>query len=342
LKESEQNFSSLTPALVVSLLLHIALFLSGALSFDQSKDPLEPTIEVSLVKLPPQKPPTIIVPDSKSPEVKNQVARKLAGKSSLVPKESIRKGAEEGNAEKGKSIKPARVVQKVAKKPLPPRKPAPKPKVTEKPKKTPAKLKLDNPNLFAKLNFDKKLPKANQSRSKPERTKTTDKLREYKLQRALPFQKLSDPGGVTRLGSSAHLPNIPDGQITLLNAKADRHAVFVRRVALQVFGKLKQLGWTNLSSGEISRIRSFAMVEAVMSPEGKLLAASVKDSSGLKKFDGTMLEAGKDGTWDQNPPTSAKAADGNIHFIFKARSWSARVGETGREKRWLLMATGLL
>jgi TonB family protein len=291
------------------------------------------------------------------------VARKLAGKNSLVPKESLRKGVEEGNAEQGKAIIPGAVSpkpvskQQSLKKPQPvkaqpqvskakkqPKKSTPVAKVSSQ--KHPPKLKLDSSSLFAKLEQDKfaavKKQPAKQEASPEKNEKVSDRVRETKLRSAVPFQRLSQPGGLSRYGSSAHLPNIPDGQLTLLNAKADRHAVFVRRVALQVFGKLKQLGWTNLSGGEINRIHGFAVVEAIMSPQGKLLGATVQDSSGLRKFDSTMLEAGEHGTWDQNPPESAKAADGNIHFIFKAKSWSVRYGDTGREKRWLLMATGLL
>ncbi len=351
----------------------MALFLSGALSLESPKSPVPETIEVELVDLPKSKAPKIIVPNSESPETKKLVARKLAGKNSLVPKESLRKGAEEGNAEQGRAIVPGAVspinknpVSKQRPEKLKPVKPQPKisesakqpvGKVLEKPKKskpvekisphkTTPKLKLDSSSLFAKLEQNKLSAKEKQpspQKTNPEKNeKVTDRIREAKLLSAVPFQRLSQPGGLSRYGSSAHLPNIPDGQITLLNAKADRHAVFVRRVALQVFGKLKQLGWTNLSGGEINRIHGFAVVEAIMSPQGKLLGATVQDSSGLRKFDSTMLEAGEHGTWDQNPPESAKAADGNIHFIFKAKSWSIRYGDTGREKRWLLMATGLL
>ena len=43
-------------------------------------------------------------------------------------------------------------------------------------------------------------------------------------------------------GSTDYLPNLPDGDITLLNTKADHFAVFVRRVAARVFAALRSSG----------------------------------------------------------------------------------------------------
>ena len=47
-------------------------------------------------------------------------------------------------------------------------------------------------------------------------------------------------------GNADFLPNLPDGDITMLNTKANRFAVFVRRVATQVFGQLRTSGWSQL------------------------------------------------------------------------------------------------
>lgn len=143
-------------------------------------------------------------------------------------------------------------------------------------------------------------------------------------------------------GTADHLPSIPDGDITLLNAKADRYAVFVRRVALQVFGALRKLNWAELSSGELNRLNDFVTVEAVMSKSGKLLSVSLRESSGSSSFDQIARKAAELGTWDQNPPDGSADADGNIHFIFKSRSWSRALPNGLSEQRWLLLGTGLL
>lgn len=163
------------------------------------------------------------------------------------------------------------------------------------------------------------------------------------------YQTFSRPpgSGAKFLGASGvpdYLPNLPDGDITLLNAKANLFAVFVRRVASQVFGALRTVGWETMSGGEIARIANFSTVEAVLSPTGDLLKISLVESSGSSRFDDVLSEAARRGAKDRNPPKGAAASDGNIHFIFKARSW-VDVG-TGRgggpfERRWILLGTGL-
>lgn len=146
-------------------------------------------------------------------------------------------------------------------------------------------------------------------------------------------------------GVSDHLPTLPDGDITLLNAKANTYAGFVRRVAVQVFGQLKSKGWERLSASELKALSDFATVEAVMSPQGELIRTVIISGSGSTSFDTVVNQSAAAGTRDPNPPPGARASDGLIHFVFKARSWS-QVGVNARnglpsERRWLLLATGL-
>ena len=145
-------------------------------------------------------------------------------------------------------------------------------------------------------------------------------------------------------GTPDYLPSLPDGDLTLLNAKAEKFAVFVRRVALQVFTNLRQSGWESLNAQEIRGISDFTTVEAVLSADGKLLRVTLQGGSGSPKFDSILQVATKDGARDPNPPPNAAAADGRIHFIFKARSWS-QIIKTPQgfptEQRWILLATGL-
>lgn len=146
-------------------------------------------------------------------------------------------------------------------------------------------------------------------------------------------------------GINDHLPNLPDGDITLLNAKADQHAVFVRRVATQVFSLLRSEGWDLLAPRDILGIRGFSVVRAKMSSQGKLLDVTLEDESGSQRFDKVLIAAAQKGTRDPNPPKGAEAEDGNIYFIFRSKSWvqggiHPRSGAP-LERRWLLLQTGL-
>jgi hypothetical protein len=146
-------------------------------------------------------------------------------------------------------------------------------------------------------------------------------------------------------GINDHLPSLPDGDITLLNAKANTYAGFVRRVAIQVFGQLKSKGWERLNAAELKALSDFATVEAVLSPQGDLIRTVIISSSGSTSFDTVVNQSAAAGARDPNPPPGARASDGLIHFVFKARSWS-QVGVNARnglpsERRWLLLATGL-
>jgi hypothetical protein len=163
------------------------------------------------------------------------------------------------------------------------------------------------------------------------------------------YQAFSRPpgSGATFVGSggiSDHLPNLPDGDITLLNAKANTYAGFVRRVAVQVFAQLRSQGWEKLSMGEVQRISDFTTIEAVLSPEGRFVSMRLIEGSGSAQFDSVVKQAVPAGMNDPNPPPGARANDGQIHFIFKARSWAsigAGRGGAPSEHRWILLATGL-
>ncbi len=146
----------------------------------------------------------------------------------------------------------------------------------------------------------------------------------------------------SQYGSSDYLPNIPDGDVTLLNTKADRYAVFVRRVALQVFGALRREVWQAVPGSEMRKISDFALVEATLTADGKLLRVKLLESSGSPQYDRVLTRAAQEGSWDQNPPTGATGDDGHIHFVFKSRAWVRGGGHPGMEQRWMLLGTGLL
>lgn len=197
-------------------------------------------------------------------------------------------------------------------------------------------LKLDDATLAMKFGATPK-----KSLSDPTSSNTNQDLSDYAA-----FSR--PPGsGATFVGSggvSDHLPNLPDGDITLLNAKANTYAGFVRRVAVQVFAQLRSQGWEKLSMSEVRRIAEFTTIEAVLSPEGRFMTMHLIEGSGSSSFDSVVKLSVTNGARDPNPPVGARASDGNIHFIFKARSWSAvgmsRSGNPS-EQRWILLATGL-
>jgi hypothetical protein len=119
-------------------------------------------------------------------------------------------------------------------------------------------------------------------------------------------------------GINDFLPSIREGDITLLNTKAELFAPFVRRVALRIFQhlaiRLKQAA--RRSPGGSGR--EFAEVEAIMSKSGQLLSARLiqrESNSNLAAYRELMGATQPDTFFDANPPPGAEANDGKIHFI---------------------------
>jgi TonB family protein len=149
-----------------------------------------------------------------------------------------------------------------------------------------------------------------------------------------------------KFGTNDYLPTLPDGELTFLNAKANRFAVFVERVATRVFQQLKSSGIMKASSTDLLQILKNVRYEAILSKEGKLLSIRLVTPSGSSRFDAVVEEAIKRGAPDPNPPKEALTPAKTIHFIFESRSWSER-GYSSRtgipdERRWILLGTGLL
>lgn len=178
------------------------------------------------------------------------------------------------------------------------------------------------------------------TRLKPAAPTYENKIRnDYKPFTSVPFI----PGTSGRDGSADLLPQIPDGEMTMLNAKAERFAVFVRRVAQQVFGLLRVSNWSQLSSSEIRQIGEYTKIHAVMSPEGKFIKLWLENSSGSVRFDKVVTGSIERGLDDQNPPPSARSEDGNYHFVFISKTWTRpAMTERAGEQRWILLGTGLL
>jgi outer membrane biosynthesis protein TonB len=124
--------------------------------------------------------------------------------------------------------------------------------------------------------------------------------------------------GGLRGGTMDFLPTVREGDITLLNTKADLFAPFVRRVAARVFEHLQIALRQAAQRASGGSGREYAQVEAVMSKAGQLVNARIVDrgSNSTLGADRELLGVTKpDIFFDSNPPSGAEAADGNIHFV---------------------------
>jgi len=287
----------------------------------------------------------IVSPPAQSAENKpNPDARYLSDRDAVTAHEQIRRGDGE---EAGAKIGPPGLKQIEASKPKQPqefavlRKELGPPLSQSKPLR---ELVLDPDTVSDKV---VRPPKAGRSRTS---TLTAGSLSSDELSsppQVEPFSRAAGSGarilGVT--GSMDFLPHLPDGDITLLNTKANVFAVFVRRVAVQVFAQIRAVGWDMLRAHDILGINQECSVSAVLSPGGELLKVKLEGSSSSPRFDELIINAVRRGAKDPNPPPAAALQDGNIHFIFKARSWVQLSGDPRSgaplERRWLMLATGL-
>ncbi|MCX8073289.1 MAG: hypothetical protein N3C12_12680 [Candidatus Binatia bacterium] len=132
---------------------------------------------------------------------------------------------------------------------------------------------------------------------------------------------LLDSGGPTfsvQPGTADFLPGIREGNITLLNTKAERFAPFVRRVAARVFQHLDIRLRQTARAGNASAGREYAIVEAIMDRQGQLVRARVVERQSTSTFgaDRVLLSVTTPDTFfDANPPPGAEASDGYIHFL---------------------------
>ena len=303
-------------SLFLSLIFHLIFFAIFSLLLNKStnKEIVEKILDVKIVRI-KEKPKQIVSPSEKTSTEAPKKHTYLSSKNSIVEKETIKRGLPNQN------------VSAIEKK-------------FSKQKKQTQKKKTVKPKSLLVLN-SKKTEKLYAKSKENQKTITKDKFRNIEQEK--PFQtSRSFSIYANKSGLPDYLPKIQDGDITFLNTKADKHAVFVRRIALQVFGAIREKSWQKLSFSQVRVIPSFTTVKAIMSKSGKLLEVKLIESSGNTKFDDVLEESVSKGAWDQNPPKGAISTDGKIHFIFKARTWSVISGDGLLEKRWLLLGTGLL
>lgn len=308
-------------------------------------------------------------PDNPPEARENRDARLESDRNTFADKEQVKKGdgKESGvpgpEAEKQQPPAPEpreqpKELQKAAKAPAPDspsRQRAPQSAAKEKGKPVepaePGAFSLSNkPLQQLKLNDADVLQKFAMNRQKEEPSLKERLGGQQQTGDFSAYQPFSRPMGsgarfVGKNGSTDYLPNLPDGDITLLNTKANKFATFVSRVATQVFGQMRSGGLDVMAGQEIMKAEDFNRIRVRLSRKGELIDISMEKGSGSGRFDEVLVNSARVGAKDPNPPGDAVASDGTIHFIFQSQIWG-QVGSdprTGMQYRriWLLLATGL-
>ena len=341
--------SRLSWALLVSLLLHILLaslmpFLRRA-NLEIPKPPAFLDVDVlpppqAVPKAPPvaapqpapEKPQA--APQPALPVPKNQIVampeqgeekapentRLLSDRDNTVKEETIKRGEPAAGDPDAKPKPPAPRVAD-AKPEAAPRKEAPAPHKVDAERAAPR----DVPRALPKL--DQLLPSTGdlirEGAMQPEEPAAKPAPEQHAAVQRDDLLRYGDPwkGGSLRGGSMDYLPDVREGDITMLNTKAEQFAPFVRRVAVRVF----QGFWIALRRSVDHRlaqpVQEYAVVEAVMDKKGQLLSLTLKERSGSVSVatDLNLQNAVREGFFDRNPPSGAEAADGKIHFLFQAQ-----------------------
>lgn len=120
-------------------------------------------------------------------------------------------------------------------------------------------------------------------------------------------------------GSFDALPDVAQGNLTMLNTKADRFAPFVRRVGTRVFQNLLIYQRQNLEASDILAANDIVTARVTLDASGKLKSVAVDEHSGSMAVDQTLLDALRQAAFDDNPPKSAANANGEYEFIFQAQ-----------------------
>jgi hypothetical protein len=143
------------------------------------------------------------------------------------------------------------------------------------------------------------------------------------------------------VGTLDFLPDVREGDITLLNTKAEVFAPFVRRVALRVFQNFLISLKRDLVGSALSTVE-MVEAEAVMDARGEMIAFNVHQRSARISLasDRRLQQACNDGFFDRNPPPGARAKDGKIHFILRTAVQSSATPRGN--SYWVQMEAGLL
>jgi hypothetical protein len=356
--------SRLTWALVLSVLLHgLLLSLLPILRRAHIELPAPPAlVDVDVVSLPkaqakpaanapalaaPAMPPLavpkqqIVSPPDAGEEKEPENPRFLSDRNNTVKEETIHHGEPvAGNPE--------------AKHPEPPQRAADaKPERSQPVAK--AELERPRPNVRAALpRLDQLLPDAGdlirEGIVKPQEVPAQNapqqqaSIKDGSSKERNDLLRHGDPWKRSGLGGTMdYLPAVRDGDVTMLNTKADQFAPFVRRVAVRVFENFVIFLRRSSDNGQTASEES-AVVEAIMDKTGRVVAINLKEHSfsGALGTDQSLQAAVHEGFFDRNPPSGAESSDGKIHFVFETRVVTA-VDQRGRRvPTWALLGAGLL
>lgn len=120
-------------------------------------------------------------------------------------------------------------------------------------------------------------------------------------------------------GSFDNVPDVAQGNLTMLNTKADRFAPFVRRVGTRVFQNLLIFQRQNLEASDIIAATDIVTAHVTLDANGRLKNLEVEDHSGSMAVDQTLTDALRQAAFDDNPPKAAANANGEYEFIFQAQ-----------------------
>ena len=315
------NNEKIAPALILSIFLH--LFLFTALSLNIKRDFIAPkVITISLDDSFESPKSQIVSPSAIQNKIEPLKTRLLSDENNSVLEESIKRGelVEEQEAI-DKNINKGVTKQNKIQAPAKPT----DPKINKDLNMSKDTETLDLEKDFLKLTEQKKYEQ-----------ETTTNL----------ANALAGGSSINRQSGTPDLiPSIRDGEITLLNTKASKYAVFVRRVATQVFNNLKSESWSSLTYNEISKIKNTAVIEAILDNNGKLKKISLKEDSNSIFFNNALEKSVNKGANDPHPPASALTANNEFIFIFQAKILS-QLGTSPNgvpsERRWLILRVGLL
>jgi hypothetical protein len=297
-----------------------------------------PPLVVKLADLPAQPPPAALpAPNAAAAQAKNQIVAPsdrenelppvgrafLSDRDNRVERETIRRGNPEAGAPAAPQRPPAKAPAAPparAKAPAAQRKPASaratepsrdQPRGDTVPARLPGLKELFRPpsEVLAKAGIEPS------GEAAPAARRPSDDPRKDLVSAPPPAPGLF--GGMR--GSFDHLPDVAQGNLTMLNTKADRFAPFVRRVGTRVFQNLLIYQRQNLEASDIIAANDIVTARVILDRSGKLKNLEVEDHSGSMAVDQTLIDALRQAAFDDNPPTSAANANGEYEFVFQAQ-----------------------
>jgi TonB family protein len=120
-------------------------------------------------------------------------------------------------------------------------------------------------------------------------------------------------------GSMDYLKDVDDGDSTALNSKRWKHAPFFNRVKRAVANEWhpEMVYVRHDPSGNVYGVKDRVTVLRVhLSPDGKLAAWTVLQSSGVDFLDDEAIDAFRKAQPFPNPPKDLIESDGQVHFNF--------------------------